>query len=105
MKNKMKKYPFVWIAIFLLCLVGIAVIIAFRLFYYFFSLPEPEGLSLASWPNRFTDNFSLWMEYENGEIHVREIGLKRLEEYGLWLQVIDENGQEIFTYRKPEKNC
>lgn len=102
MKNKMKNYPFVRIAIFLLCLIGIAIIMAFILFYYFFSIPEPEGLSLASWPNRFTDNFSMWMEYEDGEIHVREIGLKRLEEYGLWVQVIDENGQEIFSYRKPE---
>ncbi len=90
------------IALFLLYMVVMAIVMAFVLFYYIFSIPEPEGLSLASWPNTFTDNFSIWMEYEDGEIHVREIGLKRLEEYGLWVQVIDENGQEIFSYRKPE---
>lgn len=102
MKNKVKKYPFLQIIIFLSLLIVIAVIIAYGLFYYVFSIPEPEGLSLASWPNTFTDNFSIWMEYEDGEIHVREIGLERLEEYGLWVQVIDETGKEVFSYRKPE---
>lgn len=101
MKNKIIKYPFVRIGVFLSLLVVIAIVIALGLFYYIFSIPEPEGLSLAGWPNRFTDNFSEWMEYENEEIHVRKIGLERLDEYGLWLQVIDENGQEIFAYRKP----
>lgn len=101
MKNKIIKYPFVRIGVFLSLLVVIAIVIALGLFYYIFSIPEPEGLSLAWWPNRFTDNFSEWMEYENGEIHVQKIGLERLEEYGLWVQVIDENGQEIFAYRKP----
>ena len=102
MKNKMKKSPFLRIAIFVLCLVVMVIVMALGVFYYIFSIPEPEGLSLASWPNRFTNNFSIWMEYKDGEIHVREIGLNRLEEYGLWVQVIDENGEEIFSYRKPE---
>ena len=33
---------------------------------------------------------------------VEKIGLDRLDEYGLWIQVIDESGQEIFSYNKPE---
>lgn len=86
----------------MLCLVIMVLVMALGVFYYIFSIPEPEGLSLASWPNRFTNNFSAWMEYEDDEIHVRKFGLDRLEEYGLWVQVIDENGEEIFSYRKPE---
>lgn len=101
MKNNIIKYPFVRIGVFLSLLVVIAIVIALGLFYYIFSIPEPEGLSLAWWPNRFTDNFSEWMEYKNGEIHVQKIGLERLDEYDLWVQVIDENGQEILAYRKP----
>ena len=80
----------------------IAVVIAIGMFYYIFGITEPEGLSLASWPDRFTDNFSVWMENDNGNVKIEEIGLKRLDEYGLWLQVIDETGQEVFCHNKPE---
>ncbi len=30
-------------------------------------------------------------------------GMEYLNEYDLWLQVIDENGQEVFSYHKPDK--
>ena len=82
-------------------LLFIAVSATIGMFYYFFGITEPEGLSLASWPNRFTDNFSTWMRNDNGEIKIEEIGLERLDEYGLWLQVIDETGQEVFCHNKP----
>ena len=88
--------------VLLVALAVIGVISGIGLFYYVFSIPEPEGLSLADWPNRFTDNFSAWMFSEDGELQIEEIGLERLDEYGLWLQVIDESGQEIFAYNKPE---
>lgn len=80
----------------------IAVVIAIGMFYYIFGITEPEGLSLVSWPDRFTDNFSVWMENDNGNVKIEEVGLKRLDEYGLWLQVIDETGQEVFCHNKPE---
>lgn len=73
----------------------VAVMIAIGLYYYVFSIPEPEGLSLASWPQRFTDNFSIWMENSNGNIKIKDIGLERLDEYGLLIQVVDEAGQEV----------
>ena len=100
MKNK--KNPFLRIFIFVAVLLLIAAAAAIGMFYYFFGITEPEGLSLASWPNRFTDNFSIWMGNDNGEIKIEEIGLERLDEYGLWLQVIDETGQEVFSRNKPE---
>lgn len=56
---------------------------------------------MADWPNRFTENFSIWMENEDGTIAIKDIGLERLDEYGLWLQVIDESGQEVFSHNKP----
>lgn len=83
MKNKLKQVPFFGTFVFLTILAVMAVVIALGLFYYIFSIPEPEGLSLASWPDTFTDNFSAWMENENGTVKVREIGINRLDEYGL----------------------
>lgn len=102
MKNRLKYNPFLHIIVFLFVLFVIVVVSAIGMFYYAFSIPEPEGLSLASWPNTFTDNFSAWIEYENETVRVKEIGLNRLDEYGLWVQIIDETGQEIFSHNKPE---
>lgn len=79
-----------------------AVAAGIGMFYYLFAIPEPEGMSLADWPNRFTANFSLWMANEEGTLQIEKIGLERLEEYGLWIQVIDESGQEVFSQSKPE---
>lgn len=76
---------------------------AIGVFYYIFAIPEPEGLSLASWPHRFTDNFSSWMKEENGDLIIEDIGINRLDEYRLWLQVLDENGKEIFSHNKPKE--
>lgn len=102
MKSKWKSNPIIRIFVFVSSMVFIAVVIAIGMYYYMFSIPEPEGLSLASWPDTFTDNFSLWMEYEDGTVSIRESGLQRLDEYGLWVQILDETGQEVFSYKKPE---
>lgn len=101
MKNKGWHNPVFRVFIFLSILVLLTSGVAIGLFYYVFSIPEPEGLSLASWPVTFTDTFSWWMECKNGTISVKESGLARLEEYGLWVQVMNEAGQEVFSYRKP----
>lgn len=101
MKNRWKRNPLVRIVVFLATLILIGAALGIGLFYYAFSIPEPEGLSLAAWPNRFTDNFSTWMGNEDGTITIEDIGLERLDEYGLWLQVIDESGQEVFSHNKP----
>ena len=41
------------------------------------------------------------MENREGTITIEDIGLERLDEYGLWLQVIDESGQEVLSHNKP----
>lgn len=103
MEHKLKSHPFLYaFAVFsLLALLAAGAVIG--MFYYIFSIPKPEGFSLASWPQMFTDNFSAWMHYKDGTLKVEETGLGRLDAYGLWLQAIDESGQEIFSYQKPEQ--
>ncbi len=101
MKNRWKRNPLVRIVVLLVVLVLIGAASGIGLFYYAFSIPEPEGLSLAAWPNRFTENFSTWIQNEDGTITIEDTGLERLDEYGLWLQVVDESGQEIFSHNKP----
>ena len=102
MKNKWKLNPLFRIFTLFLVLVVLFIGAGVGLFYILFSIPEPEGLSLATWPNRFTDNFSIWMKNDEGTLQIEDIGLERLDEYDLWLQVIDETGQEVFSHNKPE---
>lgn len=102
MKSKWKFNPIFRIFVLLVALVLLVLAVGIGLCYYVFFIPEPEGLSQASWPNRFTDNFSIWMENKNGTLQIEDIGLERLDEYDLWLQVIDESGQEVFSHNKPE---
>ena len=102
MKNKTNVNPFLRIFIFVAVLGFIVIVSAICLFYYIFGIPEPEGISLAYWPDRFTNNFSVWMENNNGNLKIEDIALERLDEYGLWIQVIDETGKEIFSHNKPD---
>ena len=101
MRNKLKHKPFLHTAVILAALFVILIVSAIGMFYYVFAIPEPEGLSLASWPDTFTDNFSFWIEEKDGGISVKQSGLERLDEYGLWVQIVDETGQEVFAYNKP----
>ena len=103
MKNKKNINPFFRLFSIVIILVLVTIITGIGLFYYIFAIPEPEGLSLASWTNTFTNNFSAWLVGENGEITVANKGIDYLEEYGLWLQVVDENGQEVFAYQNQTK--
>lgn len=101
MKIKKNFNPFFRMVLLLLLVIIIGITTAISLFYYVFSIPEPEGMSLAHWPQDFTDSFTAWTTYENGKLSIEQIGLDRLDEYGLWVQFIDESGQEIFSYNKP----
>ena len=101
MRNKQKHKPFLHTAGILAALFVILIVTAIGMFYYVFAIPEPEGLSLASWPDTFTDNFSFWIEEKDGGISVKQSGLERLDEYGLWVQIVDETGQEVFSHNKP----
>ncbi len=102
MKARRNRNPFAYTAILLSALFVILIVFGIGMFYYVFSIPEPEGLSLASWPHTFTNDFSTWIEYDDGQTDVKALGLQRLEEYGLWVQILDESGREIFSYRKPD---
>lgn len=103
MKDKRKSNPFIRIFVLMVTLIVLVIIAGIVFYMYYFHIPEPEGLSLASWPETFTRNFSYWLiDNEEGNITIKDSGLKKLDEYGLWIQIIDEKGYEVLSYNKPE---
>lgn len=103
MKNKRKSNPVMRIFVLMVTLIILAMIAGIGFYMYYFHIPEPEGLSLASWPETFTRNFANWLtENKDSNIVIKDNGLKKLDEYGLWIQVIDEKGDEVLSYDKPE---
>ena len=102
MKDKKKYDLFIKTLVLYVSLIVIIVAACIGLFYYVFSIPEPDGISIADWPQRFTNDFSSWVTVEEGGVKVSDSGLKRLDEYGLWVQFLDENGDEIFSHNKPD---
>ena len=92
MKSK-RKYKLLGRTVaFIITLILMICIMAIGLFYYIFSIPEPYGISITDFPKNFTNSYTVWTTYENGKLTIEEKGLKRLDEYGLWIQFIDENG-------------
>ena len=89
-------------AILFAVLCVILIVGAIGMFYCVFAIPEPEGFSLASWTDTFTDNFSAWIEEKGGAVGVKQIGVERLDNYGLWMQIVDEGGREIYAHNKPD---
>ena len=71
-------------------------------FIYYFSYPDQGGLSLTSYPDGFTRSISSWIVEENCTISLKKFGMKWFDEQGMWLQVLDEKGQEVYSYNKPD---
>lgn len=72
-------------------------------YMYYFHISEPEGLSLASWPETYTNDFEFRIEKENnGALRVTKGGIEELDDYGLWVQITDDKGAEVYSHNKPD---
>ena len=54
-------------------------------------------------PETFTRKFGENIYIKNGKIEINEQGKKVLDENELWIQVLNENGNEVLNYRKPSE--
>ncbi|MBS4538932.1 HAMP domain-containing histidine kinase [Clostridium sp. D2Q-11] len=51
----------------------------------------------------FTLEFGENIEYENGDIFIQESQIEDLKKHDNWIQILDENGTEIYSRFKPEE--
>ncbi|MBO4617910.1 MAG: HAMP domain-containing histidine kinase [Lachnospiraceae bacterium] len=72
-------------------------------YMYYFHITEPAGLSLASWPATYTNDFEFRIDKnDNGDVFVTDSGIKELDDYDLWVQIMDEEGREVYSHNKPD---
>ena len=101
-KVKKKINPFFRLFGIVIALILITIISIIGAFFYYFSYPDQGGLSLTSYPDGFTRSISSWIVEENCTISLKKFGMKWFDEQGMWLQVLDEKGQEVYSYNKPD---
>ena len=101
-KVKKKINPFFRLFGIVIALILITIISIIGAFFYYFSYPDQGGLSPTSYPDGFTRSISSWIVEENCTISLKKFGMKWFDEQGMWLQVLDEKGQEVYSYNKPD---
>lgn len=77
------------------------VIVGIGFYRYLFSMPQILGPNTPSSPVQITRNFSLWLDVKDGEVTLDPTVARQLDETGMWIQVIDEAGSEVFSHNKP----
>jgi len=87
----------------LVLLFGIVICGILTMFYTTTTVNHEGNIISVRWVKDFTIDFSQYIKYESENPQVTESGLRLLEENDLWLQIIDENGDEIKSYEKPKK--
>jgi signal transduction histidine kinase len=50
----------------------------------------------------FTLTFNRYIEKTDGEVRVTKDGIKELKDYNAWIQILDEEGYEIYQWNKPK---
>lgn len=89
--------------IFFLSLLG-TIIVAIGFVYLLVSVRTPKGVIRKSdWPKSFTEDFKEQIIFIDKKAQVKQSGIERLQEEKIGLQIIDEWGDEVFNYQKPEQ--
>lgn len=69
-----------------------------------FTIQRPDGhADLSNWPVNFTQSFSKEIVFDQERPVITETGLEALQRNNLWLQIIDHEGNEVLSSRKPKE--
>lgn len=89
--------------IFFLSLLA-AILAAICLLFLLITVQKPDGTAARSdWPKAFAENFKDQIIFVNDKPQVRQTGLVLLQENQIGLQMLDDAGNEIYAFQKPEK--
>ncbi len=58
-------------------------------------------ISIYPTPEKFTLNFSKYVGFKNQTPFIKEDGIRQVQKNGAWIQIIDENFREVYSFKKP----
>ncbi len=103
MKHSRHKSRFHIYIIFFILLIG-TFAAGFGMIFYNITIQKPNGqVGISKWPIDFTSDFSKYIITTGNEPQIMQSGLDLLRENRLWIQIVDTNGDEIFSFEKPKK--
>lgn len=84
-----------------LIIIFINILILIGLFVSRISSKGPDVLNAESSPEKFTREFQSEVIVEDEGIELTDFGVSQLAERDAWIQVLDEDGAEVFAYGTP----
>lgn len=95
--SAMKSTFHIYLVFFSMLLILITVCVSF--FFYIVKIQKPNGdTATSAWPKTFTEQFSEYIFLKDNLPQIRSNGIDLLRQYDLWVQILDENGNEILNY-------
>ena len=74
------------------------IIIGSAFYHYLFLVPG----WYSTWPpEQIVRGLSIWIYYEDGEVRLSRSGITLLNADGMWMQILDESGNEVFSHNRP----
>ncbi len=65
---------------------------------YVVNIQKPDGkFATSAWPKNFTDQFSKYISMTDGKPGVTPDGIQLIRQYGLWFQLLNENGEAVLS--------
>lgn len=87
--------------IFFFSLLGV-LILASWFFFSLFTVQKNDGSTVVNnWPIDFTENFKGQIIFTNDNPGITQTAMAQLQEEGIGLQILSEQGQELYSYQKP----
>lgn len=99
-KSGIKSVVFIYITLALL----LAVTVLSGVFYttYITTIYRHDGeVQSSDWPRQYAESFSSHITTENAVPKISEDGYEFLKKNNLWIQFLDNNGNQIVEYNKP----
>ena len=82
-------------------LVGILVTVTFTVFYTTTARTSSGAIISSNWPKELTLDFSQYINVKDGTPTISNTGKNLLAKNGLWIQILDAAGKEVYNCDKP----
>jgi len=97
---KKSSYKSIIMLYIIMSIVFLAIIlVGIGLMFSVISSTDPNGNGvLSNWPLQFTRDFAGYIAVEDNLPTVSDDGIKELDNNNLWIQIIDANGNEVYSH-------